>query len=78
MMKKTETFRIYGYTNKTNKNWIEKNSKSFGSKAKFLDALITAARKGNLTIDAPKATKIIAKKKTVSKKATAKKVTKKA
>jgi hypothetical protein len=67
---KKETFRVYGYTNKTNNNWIEKNSKSFGSKAKFIDALITAARKNKLEVKAPTiktAKKVVTKKKATKK-----------
>ena len=70
--KKAETFRSYLYTNKTNNNWIEKNSKAFGSKAKFLDALVTAARKTKLEVKAPviKKTAKKAAKKAISKKIT--------
>lgn len=59
--KKNEKCRVYGYTTKTNDNWIKKNSKAFGSKAKFLDAMITAARKTKLEITAPLAKKTIKK-----------------
>lgn len=51
--KTTDTFRSYLYTGKTNKNWIVKNAKAFGSEAKFLDALVTAARKTKLEVKAP-------------------------
>ena len=71
----TTNFRIYGYTNKTNKNWLDKNSKAFGSKSKFLDALITEARKSKMSLTAP-TTKIVAKKKATKKVAKAKKVSK--
>lgn len=60
--KKTETFRSYLYTNKTNKNWIVKNAKAFGSEAKFLDALVTAARKAKMEVAVPKIKKTITKK----------------
>jgi hypothetical protein len=59
---KNETFRFYGYTNKTNSNWINKNAKKFGSKAKFLDALISQARKNKLEVVAPTSKKTIVKK----------------
>ena len=73
VIKKAETFRSYLYTNKTNNNWIEKQSKAFGSKAKFLDALVTAARKTKLEVKAP----IIKKTAKTAKKKITKKMSKK-
>jgi len=60
---KNDTYRFYGYTkNKSNANWIEKNAKKFESKAQFLDALITKARKEKITVAIPTVKKTIAKK----------------
>lgn len=70
---KPQTYRVYGYTNKTNNTYIEKNAKLFGSKAKFIDALLTAARKSKLEVKAPT---IKAAPKTVAKKKVTKKVSK--
>ena len=53
---KPEQHRLYGYTGKANMNWVEKESKKFGSKARFLDALLTEARKSKIQVAAPKAT----------------------
>lgn len=68
--KKADTHRMYVYTNKTNATWVNKNANAFGSRAKFLDALITEARKSGLTVTAPKTVikKISAIKKVKSKK----------
>jgi len=60
------THRFYGYTkSKANIAWIDKGAKAHGSKAKFLDALITEARKAKIIVAAPTAK--VAKKTTTKK-----------
>ena len=54
----TKPTRIYGYVNNNADNkFLDKGAKLHGSKAKFLNAMITTARKSKLVIAVPKTTK---------------------
>lgn len=50
---KNRSYRFYGYANKQTDAWIAQQSKKFGSKAAFLNALLASARKNKLNIAAP-------------------------
>lgn len=54
----TTTHRFYGYTkNAANAKYIQKGAKEHGSISKFLDAVVTTARKEKLKITAPTTSK---------------------
>ena len=62
--------RLYSYTNKTNKTWVERQrKKTKSSSSAFLDAVVTEMRKTNAKFEVPvkKVTKRKAAKKTTKK-----------